>query len=346
MRAIQPRLMKRANEALVREALSVRGRASKAELARDTGLSLTTVGQVLAAMEADGELRLRGFNESSGGRKAAAYELNPDACVVYAVAVERDRLDWAIANALGTVVADGTRIVRRDPVEDAVNLVLTLKEDPIGGRRPSRGALALGLPGAVQGGRVLTGFLEERWRDADIELFFMERTGLPVVAENDMNAAALGFARRSESEGRPVHSIVYLFTTGDCTGSGIVCGGQVLRGAFNFAGELGLMPVRPGATFEEALAEAAGPAEYAAVYAGALAALNCVINPALVVVGGPSFRYDLSDAVAAEFAIRVDAAVRPALVFERETRPHYLYGLCGLGTEELFPSFRIIDKRS
>lgn len=347
MRAIQPHLMKRVNDALVRESLGVRGRASKADLARDTGLSLTTVGQVLSDMERSGELRSDGFCESSGGRKAALYSLNPEACVAYVVAIEHDHLDWAIANALGTIVSDGTRLVRRDPIEETVALVASLRQDPIAGPpRPQREALAVGIPGAVQDGKILTGFLEPRWRSADVVEFFEGRTGLSVVAENDLNAAALGFVRRSESEGRPVHSIVYINTNGACTGSGIVCGGMVLRGAFNFAGELGFLPSGRSCSFDAALATADSASQYAAVYADALAAVNCAVNPSLFVVGGTSFRYDLCDAVATEFAIRIDAAVRPALVFEREIRPHYLYGLCGLAVESIFPAYRLVEKRS
>jgi len=345
MYAAKPRLMKQVNEALVREALAGRGRAAKTDLAADTGLSLTTVGQILSAMEKMGEIRLTEYNESSGGRKAAVYRLDPEACVVYAVAVEAGHLDWAVANALGTVTADGTRLVRRDPIKEAVALVEAMRKDALV-PRSERAALAIGIPGAVQDGRVLTGFLRDRWRDRDIAAHFRERTGLPVVAENDVNAAALGFVRRAEAEGRAVHSIVYINTNGTCTGSGIVCGGQVLRGASHFAGELGFLPLRPNSLFDETLAQASSAAEYAAVYATALAAVNCVINPALFVVGGTSFRFDLSDAVAADFAARTDAEVRPALVFEKETRPNYLYGLCGLAVEELFPAYRLIDKRN
>jgi predicted NBD/HSP70 family sugar kinase len=344
--------MKQVNAALVREAIAGRGRAVKAELAADTGLSLTTVGQVLSAMERVGEIRSTGFKESSGGRKAAVYELDPDACVVYGIAVGAESLEWRVANALGTMIADGACMVRRDPIEEAIALIAELRGKGFGSR-PERAALAVGVPGAINDGCVLSGPLRDRLKDVDAVALFRDRTGLPVTVENDLNATALGFARRAEDEGHPVGSIVYVNTNrstlgcaGSGTGSGIVYGGQVLRGAFNFAGELGHMPDLSGASFNQRLSGAKDSAEYAAVYANALAVMNSVINPALFVVGGTGFRYDLSDAVAFEFACRVDPSVRPALVFEQDSGPHYLYGLCSLAAEELFPSYRLIAERS
>ncbi len=345
MSAVRPEFMKRANEALVRSALENLGRASKGALAADTGLSLTTVGQVLAQMSENGEIRLSGYADSSGGRKAGVYELDPEACAVYAVAVERDRLDWAVANALGTVTADGTRLVREDPMAEAAALIEGLRRDALI-ERPPRAAVAVGVPGAVLDGRIITGFLRDEWEDRDAASYFISRLGLPVVVENDMNATALGFSRRTAKEGRELESLAYIVTNGRCTGSGYVCGGQVVRGAARFAGELGFLPQASGRTFDEELAETENAAGYARLYAAALETVNCVVNPALIVAGGTAFRFELSDAVGAEFAARIDPSIRPALVFEKDTRPDYLYGLCGLAIDEVFPAYRIIEKRS
>jgi hypothetical protein len=344
MRAVKPSFMKQVNSALVRDAIAGRGRAAKAELAADTGLSLTTIGQILAAMEKSGEIRVTGYGESSGGRKAAVYELDPDACILYAAAIDVDWVLWGVSNALGTMIADGAHMVRKDPIGESIELIVSLRKK-YGLSAPARAALAVGLPGVVHERRLLNGPLRERLAGVDVVDFFHERTGLPVTIENDLNATALGFARRAEEEGRPIHSLVYINTIGG-TGSGIVCGGEVLRGAAHYAGELGYLPDLSGAAFHERLEAAKDSAEYAAVYAHALSVVNCVVNPALIVVGGKGFRFDLADDISVAFARRVDPSVRPALVFEQDSGPHYLYGLCGLAADILFPSYRLIEKRS
>lgn len=66
--------------------------------------------------------------------------------------------------------------------------------------------------------------------------------GLPVVVENDANAAAWGEYRFGG--GRGVGDVV-LLTVGTGLGGGIVWGGRLLRGAFGSAGEFGHLRLVP-----------------------------------------------------------------------------------------------------
>jgi len=67
--------------------------------------------------------------------------------------------------------------------------------------------------------------------------------GLPVVVENDANAAAL--AEHHLGAARGAGSSLYL-TVSTGIGGGVVTGGRVLRGAFGQGGEVGHLPVLPG----------------------------------------------------------------------------------------------------
>lgn len=69
-----------------------------------------------------------------------------------------------------------------------------------------------------------------------------ERVGLPVVVDNDATCAAWGEHERGASRGRN-HSL--LVTLGTGIGGGITVKGEVLRGAYGFAGEPGHMVVDP-----------------------------------------------------------------------------------------------------
>lgn len=70
-----------------------------------------------------------------------------------------------------------------------------------------------------------------------------ERLGLPVVVDNDATCAAWGEHERGAARGRN-HSLVVTLGTG--IGGGITVKGEVLRGAYGFAGEPGHMVVDPG----------------------------------------------------------------------------------------------------
>jgi glucokinase len=80
------------------------------------------------------------------------------------------------------------------------------------------------------------------WRDEPLRADLEKRTGLPVVVENDANAAAWGEFRHGA--GRDVDDMV-LLTVGTGLGGGIVVGGQLLRGHSGFAAELGHIRVVP-----------------------------------------------------------------------------------------------------
>jgi glucokinase len=71
---------------------------------------------------------------------------------------------------------------------------------------------------------------------------FQARYGLPVSLDNDVHAATL--AELQLGFGRKARDFVYL-NIGTGIASGLVCNGKLVRGAANYAGELGHMIVEP-----------------------------------------------------------------------------------------------------
>jgi glucokinase len=106
-------------------------------------------------------------------------------------------------------------------------------------------AIGVGAPGPLSHARGiihaapnLPGFVDAPLRDR-----FSERTGLRVALENDANAAAYGeFVAGAASDAR---SMVML-TLGTGVGGGVVLDGELWRGPFDNAGEVGHMIIEPG----------------------------------------------------------------------------------------------------
>ncbi|MDQ1715879.1 MAG: glucokinase [Frankiaceae bacterium] len=71
------------------------------------------------------------------------------------------------------------------------------------------------------------------------------RVGLPVVVENDANAAAWGEYRYGAGRG---HSHIVLITLGTGVGGGFVFGGKLYRGGFGVGAEIGHVQIVPGGT--------------------------------------------------------------------------------------------------
>jgi glucokinase len=80
------------------------------------------------------------------------------------------------------------------------------------------------------------------WNDVDLDTQLKSLIGLPVVIENDANAAAWGEAKFGA--GRKQNHMMML-TVGTGIGGGIVVDGQLYRGAFGIAAEFGHMRVVP-----------------------------------------------------------------------------------------------------
>jgi predicted NBD/HSP70 family sugar kinase len=81
-------------------------------------------------------------------------------------------------------------------------------------------------------------FADPAWRGFDIRGAVEARIGLPVVYNNDANAASLYAHHAHYGADAPQHSSVSLIV-GTGLGGGVVEGGKVVRGAAGMAGELG-----------------------------------------------------------------------------------------------------------
>lgn len=91
-------------------------------------------------------------------------------------------------------------------------------------------------------GRVRAATYLVDWRDRPFAADLAERLQLPVVVENDADAAAWGEYRYGA--GRGARSLV-LATVGTGIGGGILVDGRLVTGGFGLGGEIGHLPVVP-----------------------------------------------------------------------------------------------------
>lgn len=104
-------------------------------------------------------------------------------------------------------------------------------------------ALGIGIPGLVEGGAVFrAGANLPEVLDVDVAARVHERTGRPVVVDNDATCAAHAEFRAGAGVG---HRDGVLVTLGTGIGGGLVVDGQVRHGAHGFAGEPGHMLIDP-----------------------------------------------------------------------------------------------------
>ncbi|HZZ46213.1 MAG TPA: ROK family glucokinase [Pseudonocardia sp.] len=121
-------------------------------------------------------------------------------------------------------------------VNDAIaDLVWQLRE------RHDVDAVGMGAPGFVSSDRSTVMFTPNLpWRAEPLGEEMTQRLNLPVIVENDANCAAWAETRFGAAQGQ---NDVVLLTLGTGIGAGVVIGGQLLRGEFGVAAEIGHMNV-------------------------------------------------------------------------------------------------------
>ncbi|MDK1475552.1 ROK family glucokinase [Streptomyces sp. 549] len=104
-------------------------------------------------------------------------------------------------------------------------------------------AVGIGAPGYVDDKRATVLFTPNlSWRHEPLKDRVEQRIGLPVVIENDANAAAWGEYRFGAGQG---HGDVVCITLGTGLGGGIIIGGRLHRGRFGVAAEFGHIRMVP-----------------------------------------------------------------------------------------------------
>lgn len=141
-------------------------------------------------------------------------------------------------------VTDGPQVAI-DALVESLDTVLAVA----GVDRSAVRAIGLDTPGPASAEGVIaskgsTNFRHPGWRGFDVRMALEERVGIPVVYNNDANAAALYAHVRHFGVASPVRSSVSAIV-GTGLGGGLVEHGRLVKGAAGMAGELGhvLLPV-------------------------------------------------------------------------------------------------------
>src|SRR5881409_1933845 len=144
------------------------------------------------------------------------------------------------------VTAEGAELARAThptPADDMdatlAALIAVLREVAT----PEIVAVGVGAAGLVEVGTGVLRFAPNlAWRDAAIGNVVGGATDLPVVVDNDCNAAAYGESRVGSAKG--ARDVLYL-GVGTGIGGGLILGGSLYRGAHGFAAEVGTTVVEP-----------------------------------------------------------------------------------------------------
>ncbi len=155
-------------------------------------------------------------------------------------------LKGALVSASGEILHE-TRVATEQDSSDKlfrqiVDTIEILKSDSRSGGRAA--AVGMGVPGLVnrKTSRIEVMPNLPELSHLDIISDLAAETGLPVMIDNDANAAA--YAELQVGAARGLREVFFV-TLGTGIGAGLIINGQIYRGALGFAGEFGHMTIDP-----------------------------------------------------------------------------------------------------
>jgi predicted NBD/HSP70 family sugar kinase len=216
---------------------------SRAELARRMQTTRGVIGLLVNQLIADGLIYEGAAPDTRRGRKPVGLHVRTQDRLVAAVDVRLSRIYMMLCDFAGRQIAFETL----DPILSPTELVRELIERVRAMLAANPGAgqcegLGVVIPGMVdRQGRVLNAPLLG-WRDVDIREPLAQGTGLPVHVESAARACALAQMWLGREEEPGADDFVYV-SISDGVGTGLVIGGELVRGDGQIAGEFGHMPL-------------------------------------------------------------------------------------------------------
>lgn len=244
--------VRRANLALVLAEVRSSDTASRAAVARSTGLTRPTVSSLVNELLELGLVRETDLQQDgSVGRPGRRLELDGSTVAALGLEINSRYLAACSVDLAGRtiqerrLVHDGTGESADDTIRAVASLTVRLIEHA---ERSGIRVVGVGVavPGPVE---VATGRVHAapnlRWNDVPVGDLLRTEAGLAdgmsVVVDNEANLAALAEWERAHPG---VSDLMYV-TSEAGMGAGIVTGGQLLRGTSGFSGELGHIQIDP-----------------------------------------------------------------------------------------------------
>ena len=230
------------NERLVLATIYDRSPISRAGVARLTGLTRTSVSDVVEGLLASGMCREIGHGPSTGGKAPILIEVPGDARLLVGVDLGDQAFTAAIVNLRGSILQrvdvpsenkNGDEALRL--AEDVIERAMGLAGGPVLG-------VGIGVPGLIDAGAgTIIQSVARDWRMLALGRILEEHLGLPVYLANDCQAAVLAEHVFGATRGPNL----IMVKAGRGIGAGLVINGDLFLGDGYGAGEIGHTVVDP-----------------------------------------------------------------------------------------------------
>jgi glucokinase-like ROK family protein len=230
--------IKEHNRNLVLQTIFSHDHISRAQIARLSRLTRTTVSDIVAGLIQEGLVSETGYGQSQGGKNPILLSLVDDSRWIIALDLGQKQFRGAIVNLRGKIQDVITMPVDdRDGVE-ALDQVFQMLDWLVSRSSHKLHGIGVGAPGLINtnAGMVVKA-VNLNWNNVPLTKLLEERYHLPAYILNDCQAAAIG-EKSYNNRFRNSENLV-LIKLHNGIGSGIIINGSIYQGDGGFAGEIG-----------------------------------------------------------------------------------------------------------
>lgn len=293
------------NRRIVLETIRLHGPITRAQIAKHVGLTLQTISTITAELHEQGFLLLRQGAPKGRGFPAPFLEIDPEGGFAIGLHLTPRGLEAGLVNIAGEVIGRERFERPRMPPDLAYAEIARLTRK-LKALRPDGRMLGVGLalpgPFDIESMSFVGPTTMEGWRGVPMLERLAMAVGHPVFIEADIAAAAHG--ERLYGLGSRFRDFYYLYF-GVGLGGCLIHDGQVARGAWGNAGEIGHIPLVANGdpcpcgnrgclerhlsldAFERrGIGEDAWVAEVAPILRSAVITIENLFDPECIVMGG------------------------------------------------------------
>ncbi len=243
MKKATHQLTKQHNRDLVLRTIFSHEAISRAEIARITRLTRTTVSDLVSLLLAEDLVQEVGRGESIGGKSPILLSLVADSRYVIGLNLAQDKFIGAIVNLRGEIKEMVEVPVHDENGQNALELLYQIIDQLIKKKIKPIVGISVGTPGLVNTREgIVVNAVNLEWQDLPLRQLLEKKYKLPVSVLNDSQATAIGEFVYGGHRISDENMIVINVRHG--IGSGILVNGRLFQGDGGGAGEIGHVVVQ------------------------------------------------------------------------------------------------------
>lgn len=221
---------------------------SRAELARITKMSNTTVGKIIKELLQDGLVKEVGQTDGDLGRKATLLKIHSEGAYIIGIEINLNYSEIAIVTLDGTIIKHKLLNLNANQTPEIVLDVIILESKKIISElsinfKEKILAVGISIPGLITWpeGKVLV-VPQFHWKDVNIKEYLEKRLDLVVYIDTDVRNELLAEYLYGSVTNYENIACIYI---GSGVGSAVMVNGEILRGNNNMLGEIGHIIIDP-----------------------------------------------------------------------------------------------------